>query len=110
MKVLIDENLSRFLADLLADVLPEITHVSELSLESKDDNTVFAVARNRGFDVVLTKDSDFVENVGRMGSPPKVIWVRLGNVSTSSVAKALRQALPQIVSFHNSDHLILEIY
>jgi len=56
------------------------------------DETVWEYARQNGFDLV-TKDSDFSELSVLRGSPPKVIWLRIGNCTT------VRAAFPRIQAF-----------
>jgi predicted nuclease of predicted toxin-antitoxin system len=50
---------------------------------------VWEYARQHGFTLV-TKDEDFHRLSVLYGSPPKVIWIRLGNCSTADVAQLLR--------------------
>jgi predicted nuclease of predicted toxin-antitoxin system len=38
------------------------------------------------------------------GHPPKIIWVRLGNCSTSDVEKLLRKNFSAIKAFHEDDY------
>jgi hypothetical protein len=45
------------------------------------------------------KDTDFQQRALVYGHPPKVIWVRLGNSSTSAVAALLRSRLAEIQAF-----------
>ena len=49
MKLLIDENLSPKLAQLLADIFPNSTHVREVGLQATDDHLVWAYARDNRF-------------------------------------------------------------
>ena len=63
-----------------------------LGLVHAKDPSIFDAARRAGA-VVLTKDSDFVDEVGRAGAPP-VIWVRVGNTRTASMKRVLTAHLP----------------
>ncbi len=81
MKLLFDENLSDRLVDRLADLFPGSRHVKELGLEQRDDLVVWQHARDHGF-VIVTKDGDFHQLSFLLGSPPKVVWLRLGNCTT----------------------------
>lgn len=56
---------------------------------------VWYYARTHGF-VVVTKDSDMVELSLLRGAPPKIVWLRLGNVSTMAVEAALVDAVEAI--------------
>jgi predicted nuclease of predicted toxin-antitoxin system len=39
--------------------------------------------------VVMTKDADFAELVGRLGSPPQVLWVTCGNTTDARLRQIL---------------------
>jgi predicted nuclease of predicted toxin-antitoxin system len=40
---------------------------------------------------VMTKDSDFVDLVERLGSPPQVIWLTYGNTSNARLRHILSE-------------------
>ena len=82
MKLLLDENLSPRLVADIADLFPGSRHIEDCGLLSKPDTEVWDYARNNGF-AIVTKDSDFAEMSRLFGSPPKVIWLRIGNCTTS---------------------------
>lgn len=90
MKLLFDENLSPRLASAFQGDYPESTHVHLAGLGSAADEHVWSFARDHGFTIV-TKDADFHERGLLQGYPPKVIWIRRGNVSTSAIEAALRE-------------------
>ena len=98
MRLLFDQNLSLRLKPLLEDLYPDSLHVLDIGLESEHDNLVWEHAKSSAF-VIVTKDSDFVQMSSRLGHPPKVIWLRLGNVSTREVASLLRYRNADISSF-----------
>ncbi|MEC5400023.1 DUF5615 family PIN-like protein [Uliginosibacterium sp. H1] len=52
----------------------------DLGLRDADDLTIFQQAKAANA-VLISKDSDFVELVSRLGPPPKLIWVTCGNVT-----------------------------
>lgn len=47
---------------------------------------------------------------GLFGAPPKVIWLRAGNQTTSAISELLRRHAETIRSFDNDDAACLEIY
>lgn len=94
MKLLFDEQLSPRLAKQLQGSFPGSQHVHDLGLGSADDRVVFAHAF-----VVVTKDSDFADLAFALGSPPQVIWLRLGNCSTAAIATLLLRHQQSIVEF-----------
>ncbi len=42
--------------------------------------------------MIVSKDSDFYERSIKLGAPPKVIWLRLGNCTTAAVEMLLRNS------------------
>lgn len=92
-KLLLDQNLSRRLVQILEPQFPGSSHVVFCDLHTADDSEIFQFARGNGF-AILSKDVDFHHLSFRFGSPPKVIWAKLGNASTADIAGALlRQSL-----------------
>ena len=57
-------------------------------LESASDRAVWEFAKEHNF-VIVSKDSDFYELSLLHGTPPKVIWLQLGNTSKSKVVQVL---------------------
>lgn len=49
--------------------------------------------------VIVSKDADFQQRSFVVGHPPKVIWIRLGNCSTSDIETALRQRHADVATF-----------
>lgn len=99
MKLLFDENLSHRLVGLLADLFPDSAHVRDVGLKSANDPAVWGYAGDHGLTIV-SKDSDMRQRSFIYGHPPKVIWVRLGNCSTSDVENLLREHFAIIEAFH----------
>jgi predicted nuclease of predicted toxin-antitoxin system len=89
VKLLFDENLSSHLVDLLADCYPGSCHVRSVGLERADDSTVWDYAAAHGLTIV-SKDSDFHQRSLLFGAPPKVVWIHIGNCSTSTLEQVLR--------------------
>jgi predicted nuclease of predicted toxin-antitoxin system len=98
MRLLFDENLSHRLVGLLADLFPASVHVRDVGLKAADDPAVWEYAKGNGL-VIVSKDSDMRQRSFTSGYPPKVIWVRLGNCSTSDVANLLRKRSAAIEAF-----------
>jgi predicted nuclease of predicted toxin-antitoxin system len=48
---------------------------------------------------IVSKDADFRQRSFLYGPPPKVIWIGLGNCSTSQIAGLLRKHLDEIEAF-----------
>ncbi len=98
MRLLFDENLSPQLPELLADTYPGSTHVHLCGLGSSQDAAIWDYAKTNGLTIV-SKDSDFQERSILLGSPPKVIWLRISNCASTDVERLLRTAFPVIMRF-----------
>lgn len=60
----------------------EAIAIRDLGFRDAGDRSIFDTARIRGA-AVITKDSDFVDLLERLGPPPQVVWVTCGNSSNS---------------------------
>jgi predicted nuclease of predicted toxin-antitoxin system len=98
VKLLLDQNLSYKLVDRLADVFPGSTQVRLLGFARYSDSELWYYARTHGF-VFVTKDEDIPELALLRGSPPKVVWVRIGNSTTQAVERLLRANVDVIRAF-----------
>lgn len=90
MKLLFDENLSYRLPGLLADIYPLSVHVRDIGLTGAADNAIWRYAAGGGY-IITSKDADFYQRSVSHGPPPKVIWLRIGNASTRTIAVFLRE-------------------
>jgi len=102
MKLLFDQNLSRRLVNLLADVFPNSTHVALVGLDTATDRAIWTYAAENDY-VIVSKDSDFGQLAFLYGAPPKVIWLRVGNQATKPIGDLLRSHAELIAAFVNSD-------
>ena len=110
MKLLFDHNLSHKLIASLSDIYPESSHTRFLEFSRAADLELWFHARTHGF-VIVTKDEDFSELILLRGSPPKVIWLRLGNCGTAAVERTLRKHADAISQFiADDDRVILELF
>jgi predicted nuclease of predicted toxin-antitoxin system len=110
MILLFDQNLSFRLVSILADVFPGAKHVRDLTLTQSNDQEIWNVAKKNGF-IVVSQDADFAEMAALHGPPPKVVWLRCGNQSTSATAVLLRAQSGQLEAFDkDADAACMEIY
>ena len=109
MKLLFDQNLSPHLPSLLADIYAESIHVREVGMRDADDSAIWEYAKLEGF-AIISKDSDFQQRSLLQGSPPKFIWLRVGNCTTKTIESLLRKHSAAIHTFNLDDsksHLML---
>jgi len=109
MKLLFDQNLSFRLCRQLNDLFPESRQVRLEGLDRADDAAIWRYAIENGL-ALVTLDADFAEIAALRGPPPKVIWLRCGNQTTSAVEALLRIHAETIHSFEQDAAACLEIY
>jgi predicted nuclease of predicted toxin-antitoxin system len=78
MKLLFDENLSPKLPNRLSDLFPNSLHVRDVGMKATIDPIVWDYAKDNNL-MIVSKDADMHDLSLVFGSPPKVIWLRLGN-------------------------------
>lgn len=110
MKLLIDENISYRLVHLIKAYFPDTIHVSSIRKPRFSDIDIWLYAKENNYTIV-TFDSDFYEWQLMRGYPPKVIWLRIGNTKTETIANELIINKDQIHSFISDKETgLLEIY
>ncbi len=58
---------------------------------------------------IMTKDSDFVQMVRRIGSPPQILWITCGNTSNAHLKNLLRATLPKALKLLQAGEPLVEI-
>lgn len=109
MKLLLDQNISYRLVKSVEQSFPGTQQVRRLGLENNSDKAIWEYARKEGFTIV-TFDADFYDLSLLLGHPPKLIWIRSGNTTTSHLVEMFREKSVQIKLFiEHSDAGCLEI-
>ena len=109
MTVWIDAQLSPALASWLTEELGvEARAVRDLGLRDATDQRIFTAARDADA-VIMSKDSDFVVMLDRLGPPPRVIWITCGNTSNARLRQILSRALPKAIALLDQGEKVVEI-
>ena len=98
MKLLLDENISYKLVNRLQEFFPGMKHISDFQLNSIDDKVIFQFAKENGF-AIVTFDGDYFTLSVLNSFPPKIIWLRTGNLSTNELEEILKMKKPVIDKF-----------
>jgi predicted nuclease of predicted toxin-antitoxin system len=106
VKLLLDENLSPRLAQTLQSHFPDSAHVQDCGLGASSDDSIWKFAKDNAF-VIVSKDSDFHDLSVFRGSPPKVVWLRVGNCPTSQIQSLLERARTALEAFLDSGDTVL---
>lgn len=82
--------------------------IRDLGLRDAKDKEIFEAARQEQA-AVMTKDSDFVVLLDRLGPPPQVIWVTCGNTSNARLRDVLTNTLPKALDLLTFGEKLVEI-
>ena len=100
VKLLFDQNLSPGLVKRLGTLFPGSAHVRSIGLREGSDEEIWTDALSSGMTIV-TKDGDFHQMSRKLGAPPKVVWLRLGNCSTDDIERVLCEHAPDLIEFES---------
>ena len=102
MKLLFDQNLSRFLVEHVGGEFKGSLHVIHLGLDQATDREIWEWAGEHDFTIV-SKDSDFRDLAASSVPPPKAIWLRVGNASTEQIEQLLFANSGRILEFEHEE-------
>jgi len=102
MKLLFDQNISYKIIPVLPDQMKGSSHIKKEGLLDATDLQIWSFAKLHNFTIV-TQDSDFNDLNALYGFPPKIIWIRTGNLQTKKILEIL------IENSKNSENFIGDI-
>jgi predicted nuclease of predicted toxin-antitoxin system len=87
-----------------------VTAVSlrELGLRDAKDIEIFEAAKQPNI-VIMSKDSDFVDLVCRLGAPPQILWLTCGNVTNRNLRELLTATLLEAIEQLQQGEIVVEI-
>lgn len=100
MKCLFDQNISYRILRSLPDKFADSTHVKTAGLTNASDIQIWEFAKKHNF-TIITQDSDFNDLTSLYGFPPKIIWIRTGNLTTQAILNILIEYDKEIENFIN---------
>ena len=80
----------------------------DIGLRDAEDPEIFEKAKAQGV-ILMTKDSDFVDLVDRLGSPPQIIWLTCGNTSNAELRRILSLTLLDALAQLQGGEKLVEI-
>ena len=103
MKLLFDQNISYRIVKKLQSYFPGCLHVSECNLMNCEDSEIQDYAKKENL-AIVTFDADFYDISIINDHPPKIIWIRTGNLPTDELAQLLFSNQEIIEAFlHDSE-------
>lgn len=103
MKLLFDQNISHRILKILSNDFEESTTVKNENLIDCTDKAIWAFAKKSNYTIV-TQDSDFNDLNLLNGFPPKIIWIRAGNLKTEELANILKNHLEELKDFESNQN------
>jgi len=109
MTIWVDAHLSPAIATWITSAFGvEAIALRDLGLRDAEDPEIFEAAKDQKA-IVMTKDSDFVDLVDRLGSPPQIIWLTCGNTSNAKLREILSETLPRALELFAAGETLVEI-
>lgn len=109
MNIWVDAQLPPTLAKWLTDNFDlTASSLKELGLRDARYVEIFEAARLVNA-VIMTKDSDFVDLVCRLGVPPQILWLTCGNLTNRSLRQVLTSTLSDALEQLQNGEVIVEI-
>ncbi len=93
---------------LTSEFQVEAMALRDLGLRDASDTQIFNAAREQAV-VIVTKDSDFVDLVTRLGTPPQILWVTCGNVTNRRLSVVLAKTFPSALRLLSDGEPVVEI-
>ena len=104
MKLLFDQNVSFKVVTRISDFFPNAKQIKDFNLVDKSDFFIWNFAKENDWTVV-TFDRDFFKFSVLHGHPPKIIWLRLKNQTSSNIETVLRKHFEDIGLFLSQNEL-----
>ncbi|MDR0605887.1 MAG: DUF5615 family PIN-like protein [Bacteroidales bacterium] len=110
MKLLFDQNISYRILIYLPEIFSDSQQVRTVGLENHDDIVIWQYARANNY-AIVTFDADFYDISLIKGFPPKIIWLRTGNLVTAKIAELINLHSKNILDFmDNTEQSCMEIH
>ena len=109
MKIWIDAQLPPTLATWVTNTFSiQAFSLRDIGLRDAKDIEIFESAKISNV-IIMTKDSDFVDLVCRLGTPPQIIWLTCGNVTNRNLRQLLTITLLDALEQLRAGEMIVEI-
>jgi len=101
VNLLFDQNISPRILKSLPKEFSNCQQVRFVGLENASDFDIFQFARQNDF-AVVPFDSDFVDLNTMHGTPPKIIYLNTGNLTTKNITELLMDNILRIHHYLDS--------
>ena len=81
-----------------------------LTFNELDDVVIYQKAKEYGKVILISKDTDFAELISRLGSPPKLINLKIGNCDNKTLWELIKPSIKEAIEvLTGSDIAIVEL-
>ena len=98
MRLLFDQNISYRIIKLNPIIFNQSSSVKKEKLIDSTDREIWEFAKKNNYTIV-TQDSDFNDLNLLFGFPPKIIWIRSGNLTTQAISDLIADNSFEIIRF-----------
>jgi len=103
MRFLFDQNISHRILKLIPPKYTNSTTVKKEGLINALDKEIWEFAKLNDY-IIVTQDSDFNDLNTLFGFPPKIIWIRTGNLKTQAIVDILINYSVEIKKFNKDKY------
>lgn len=110
-EIWLDTQISPAIAKWMAEYTGHTVRSSySLSITDLSDLDIYQKAKDQGNVIILSKDADFSELIVRLGAPPKLINIKIGNCKNSILWSKIRPQINNVLDvLINTDINIVDI-
>ena len=109
MTIWIDAHISPLIARWIeSEYSIPTSSLQDLHLRDATDIEIFNAARTANA-IIVTKDSDFIDLINRLGTPPQMIWITCGNTSNEHLQSILKRSLTTVLKHIHNGEAIVEL-
>ncbi|RYE28890.1 MAG: hypothetical protein EOP42_15700 [Sphingobacteriaceae bacterium] len=110
-EIWLDVQISPIIAKWMAEYIDlNVKSSFTLGYKSMTDLAIYQLAKKQGKVILISKDADFTEIITRLGSPPKLISLRIGNCDNQTLWKYLQKHIHTAINMLLVDEVnIIEI-
>ncbi|AZU05169.1 hypothetical protein X907_2658 [Glycocaulis alkaliphilus] len=108
LSFLVDVQLPKTLARWITEQGAEAVHVHDVGLGRATDREICELAQSQGR-IIVTKDADFLDLSLRFDPAIRLVWVRMGNVSTNALLDRFSTAWLQIKAALLTGETVVEL-
>ncbi len=98
MEIWLDAHISPIIAKWIKEDFGYETKSSFiLQLQNLDDVEIYYKAKKAGHVIIISKDSDLPSIIDRLGAPPKVINIKVGNINNRLLYGLIKTSIERCI-------------